>query len=384
MSDCCGNPEESNLKDRARARVGASRAARAAGLDAEEAARRCSDTPHTFAGYSKGQPLLQPLGGEVYPARGRMITNASVVRGAPVAALGCGIRLNQMTRRRTSEEEVPVAQVSGLAYMVVFQDSGGVSNVSNVDIQRVYVGGIGVLNLPPTLVFEIDRTVSTSTPGYFRAIAFQAAMALEPRGAVVEIRKGRLYPALLDTGEAAPSNLAEQQANPTSDYYRFPSKQAFLVGLDGSVTEIAPGSNQHIGTWEYSRFEPPFSEGAVSSYCLEAELQPGGNFVSNDVNRYLGKTTVIRPTQPAAGENLLIGGGLAVSNLSSGIAQQSLIFGTDTERQFWLCNAQLGGSLTQCSATAINSVPIVLPRIIPAPTGVVQSAYQLQLSGLLT
>jgi len=361
VNPCC-NPNEDeleNLKDRAKYANEGGRLDRSSALDAKQANQQCS-THHISAGWENGSPLIQPLGGTPYPTRGQYSTNASVTRGSPIQTLGCGLRLGQMSRRRTPIEENPRSPIAELAYVIVTTNSGG---AAGIDIQRCYIGGI----CPFQLVFEQSRTRPEDV-NTIRTDAFHSAMALDERGAILEVRKGRLYP--FGTGQLGnphPADYAAQLNNPNSDYYRYPNKQAFLIDRGGNVTEIEPGSNEHIGAWDshqrgFNSHNSVVNGVDFTSFCLESEFLPGsrGGFAqgSNPINRSNGNITVVRPTEPIIGSNLNF------FDLQDFAIVNYLFFGLELSTQVWLCNVQVTNSLTECSGVIQSAVPITLNRLV--------------------
>jgi len=383
MVDPCCKPNDDeleNLKDRAKYANEGGRLDRSSAIDAKQANQQCS-THHISAGWANGSPLIQPLGGTPYPTRGQYITNASVTRGSPIQTLGCGLRLGQMSRRSTSIEENPRSPIAELAYVFIEDVSGG---SQGFDIQRCYIGGI----CPFQLVFEQSRTRPIAFDN-IRTDAFHSAMALDERGAILEVRKGRLYP--FGTGQVDdpfPADYAAQLNNPNSDYWRYPNKQAFLIDRGGNVTEIETGSNEHIGTWDYNQrgfnfHNRNFNGVEFTSFCLESEFLPGsrGGVVqgSNAINRSNGNITVVRPTEPTIGSNLLF------SDLQDLGIRNFMLFGIELERQVWLCNVQVTNSLTECSGVIQSAVPITLKRLVGNERlpfiGVAESGVYFQPSG---
>ena len=382
VNPCCkpNDDELENLKDRAKYANEGGRLDRASAIEAKQTNQQCS-THHISAGWENGSPLIQPLGGTPYPTRGQYITNASVTRGSPIQTLGCGLRLGQMSRRRSSIEENPRLPIAELAYVFVTLDGGG---AAQVDIQRCYIGGI----CPFQLVFEQSRTRPISIDN-IRTDAFHSAMALDERGAILEVRKGRLYP--FGTGgfdDPQPADYAAQLNNPNSDYYRYPNKQAFLIDRGGNVTEIEPGSNEHIGAWNYHQrgfnsHNRVVNGIAPASFCQEIDFLPGsrGGFAqgSNPINRNNGNITVVRPTEPTIGSNLLF------SDLQDFGIRDFMLFGTELERQVWLCNVQVTNSPTECSGVIQRAVPITLNRLVGTERlpfiGVAEAGIYFQPSG---
>ena len=383
MVDPCCKPiddELDNLKDRAKYANEGGRLDRSSAIDAKQANPQCS-THHISAGWSNGSPLIQPLGGTPYPTRGQYITNASVTRGSPIQTLGCGLRLGQMSRRRTSIEENPRSPIAELAYVIVTTNSGG---EEEIDIQRCYIGGI----CPFQLVFEQSRTRPNAVDN-IQTDAFHSAMALDERGAILEVRKSRLYP--FGTGQLGnphPADYAAQLNNPNSDYYRYPNKQAFLIDRGGNVTEIEPGSNEHIGAWDYHRRGFNFHNSIVNgvdltSFCQEIDFLPGsrGGFVqgSNAINRSNGNITIVLPTEPSIGSTR----GLFTDQAS--IIRDFMLFGTELETQVWLCNVQVTNSPNECSGVIQSAVPITLNRLVGAERlpflGIAEQTIHFQPSG---
>jgi|GEM_PF-3491067 len=361
VDPCCkpNNDELENLKDRAKYANEGGRLDRSSAIDAKQANQQCS-THHISAGWENGSPLIQPLGGTPYPTRGQYITNASVTRGSPIQTLGCGLRLGQMSRRRPPIEENPRSPIAELAYVIVAIDGGG---AAQVDIQRCYVGGI----CPFQLVFEQSRTRPPSINN-IRTDAFHSAMALDERGAILEVRKGRLYPfGTGQLGDPHPADYNAQLNNPNSDYWRYPNKQAFLIDRGGNVTEIEPGSNEHIGAWDYHHRGFNFHNSSVNgilpdSFCQESEFLPGGrggfNQGSNSINRSNGNLTVVLPTEPIIGSNQ------GLFTLQSASLRSYMLFGIELETQVWLCNVQVTNSPTECSGVIQSAVPMLLNRLV--------------------
>jgi len=361
VDPCCkpNNDELEDLKDRAKYSTEGGRLDRSSAIDAKQANQQCS-THHISAGWSNGSPLIQPLGGTPYPTRGQYITNASVTRGSPIQTLGCGLRLGQMSRRRTSIEENPRSPIAELAYVFVTLNSGG-SDLT--DIQRCYIGGI----CPFQLVFEQSRTRPIAVDN-IQTDAFHSAMALDERGAILEVRKGRLYP--FGTGQLGnphPADYDAQLNNPNSDYWRYPNKQAFLIDRGGNVTEIETGSNEHIGAWDYHQrgfnfHNRTFNGVDLTSFCQEIDFLPGSRGVlaqgSNAINRSNGNITVVMPTEPIIGSNL----GLFTEQALT--IRNFMLFGIELETQVWLCNVQVTNSPTECSGVIQSAVPITLNRLV--------------------
>lgn len=351
--------------------VNLSRAERAIAVQVREDFARSNNTHHTAAGWSNGRPVVKPIGGEPYPAIGSMVTNASVSRRTPLLYMASSARLGQMTRRREVVED-PRNPTAEIAFLYLFHDVGG---SEYIDVQRFYVGGI----CPMVLVNEINR-IEPPVTGFLRRRSVASALALESRGAVLEIRKGRLFPYALDAGETPPADYEDQMyVNPYSDYYKFDNRQAFLIDRSGTVSEIEPGNNEHIGSWTHDLkgfyLLNQFDLGDQVNYCRDINLSPGGGLVNNDSNRHDGLITILQPTEPA------IGASVPLVNYASLDARERLMLGSELEMPIWLCSAELQSLEGQCRAVIQQYEAVVLTGIDVNIEGT-EEGYLLQLSGL--
>jgi len=346
------------------------------------ARRSLSPQPPSYlgAGNEDGNPLLTTPGGT--PTQyGKQLSSGSIRDGEEVAVFR-GDRISRVVGRNRivrDEDEAAIAPTE-LAWAMLFQDGTGGNH-----IYRVYIGGI----CPTLLAFEIDVTLPLDR-NYLRDRSFEYALALEDRGAILEIRIGRLYPFALSFDSTPPDPVpgdympelfnSAQVLDPNSDYYRYPSKRAFLITRDGIVTEISPGTSEAIGAWEYERREyfivwqsSDPTPVPLTDFCAQILLQPGG-----ENNYYRSRLTVPRFNITVPGEQIILS-----RNFTSEVVGGVLIAGQQPETTIYLCAATLETSPTECRATVTQVKPFTITRPDYILDGVSTGTYTFLISGNL-
>jgi len=319
------------------------------------------------AGNEEGNPLLATPGGT--PTQyGRQLSSGSIRNGEEVAVFR-GDRISRTVGRNriVRDEDEDAAIVPTELAWVMFYENGIPSPAGVRYIYEFYVGGI----CPTLLAFEINEFPPFSRE-FTRERYMEYALALEDRGAVLEIRLGRLYPFGLQPGASPPDPVpsdalpelgvfSAQVLDPNSDYYRYVSRRAFLITRDGIVTEIPPGTSEAIGAWEYERREylinwQPLDPTpvALTDFCAQNLLQPG-----SENNYYKGKLTVPRFNPPALGEQIILS-----RRFTSNAVETALITNLNPppEVTIYLCAANLETSPTECQATVTQVKPFVITR----------------------
>jgi len=336
------------------------------------------------AGNEDGNPLLTTPGGT--PTQyGRQLSSGSIRDGEEVAVFR-GDRISRVVGRdrivRDEDEDAAIAPTE-LAWVMLYEDGVGTSFV-----YKFYIGGI----CPTLLAFEIDETPPLSRE-FTRERYMEYALALEDRGAILEIRLGRLYPFGLQLGSVPPDPVpsdslpelggqSAQVLDPNSDYYRYVSRRAFLITRDGIVTEIPPGTSEAIGAWEYERrgyfitwqqFDP--TPVALTDFCAQSLLQPG-----SENNYYRGKLTVPRFNPAIPGEQIILSRRFASTAVGITLITNA---NPPPEVTIYLCAANLETSPTECQATITQVKPFVITRPDFILSSFAPGTYRFLISGNL-
>ena len=334
------------------------------------ARRSASPQPPSYlgAGNEDGNPLLATPGGT--PTQyGRQLSSGSIRDGEEVAVFR-GDRISRVVGRdrivRDEDEDAAIVPTE-LAWVMLYNDGIPTFGVGTSFNYQFYVGGI----CPTLLAFEINELPPFSRE-FTRERYMEYALALEDRGAILEIRLGRLYPFGLQLGASPPDPVpsdtfpeinpqSAQVLDPNSDYYRYVSRRAFLITRDGIVTEIPPGTTEAIGAWEYERREYFINwqlldptPVALTDFCAQNLLQPG-----SENNYYKGKLTVPRFNPVIPGEQIILS-----RRFASEAVGTTLITAANPlpEVTIYLCAANLETSPTECQATVTQVKPFVITR----------------------
>jgi len=348
------------------------------------ARRSASPQPLAYlgAGNEDGNPLLTTPGGT--PTQyGRQLSSGSI-RDREEVAVFRSDRISRVVGRdrivRDEDEDAAIAPTE-LAWVMAFEGGAGGNFV-----YKFYIGGI----CPTLLAYSIDET-PPFTREFTRERYMEYALALEDRGAILEIRLGRLYPFGLQFGASPPDPVpsdglpelgvfSAQVFNPTSNYYRYATRKAFLITRDGAVSEIAPGTSEAIGAWEYERREYFIAWQSLdptpvplADFCAQNLLQPG-----SENNFYKGKLTVPRFNLTVPGEQIILS-----RRLNSDAIGIALINNQQPETSIYLCTANLETSPTECRATVTQAKAFIITRPDYIIDGVSVGTYRFLISGNL-